>query len=95
MRKKITIVLFLCLFGLPTFVFSATGNILLEYWLSTKTQETGESDSKSKIDAAILLGYALGIKDSFQGKEFNIPEGVNIQQLVRILGKYLEDNPEK
>jgi len=56
------------------------------------------SNYKGDMEFGLCLGFVSGVRDTAQAiakRIFCLPEGVQPQQEVRVVIKYLEDNPAK
>jgi Rap1a immunity proteins len=86
-------------------LFGGTGNDLLE-WCSHPTIRAGESMQVTELvktakENGMCLGYIVGVSDQAMGDQASIhakrnyclPAEVHSEQLVRVVKKYLEDNP--
>jgi hypothetical protein len=97
-----------CLLGMAVLAVSFTasaqgnerdignGNVLHEYLLDYMMIERNEApQGTSLLDANEALGYIAGVHDSLQGLMFCTPAGSTRGQIVHVVLKYLDANPEK
>lgn len=56
--------------------------------------KTVDSDNERYSDTIFFDGYVMGVVDSYDGKLFNLPNGVTVGQIRSIVAKYLKNNPE-
>jgi Ssp1 endopeptidase immunity protein Rap1a len=85
--------------------FGGTGNDLLG-WCSHPEVRAGETMQVTELvttarDNGMCLGYIVGVSDQAMGdqasghakRNYCLPSEVHSEQLVRVVKKYLEDNP--
>jgi hypothetical protein len=73
------------------------GNWLVKGWEEDQ-KITKSSSGDRKLDfqtASAFLGYVMGIADSLNGIMWNLPKNATVKQILSVVGKYLEANPEK
>lgn len=97
MKKRIGIILLLVAFLLASSPAHAArdGNWLMEGRRAHKriTNRTGTPGDYAT--SLLRIGYISGVVDSFNGSLFTVPAGATVDQTVEIVGKYLEQNPQK
>jgi hypothetical protein len=97
MNKAATSLIFFLIlsFGLCTYVQEDTknGNGLIIEWKAYKAYQGG---GPANFGTGFFLGYVKGFRDSlYLTDSIYIPEGVTLGQMCLVVGKYLEDHPEK
>ncbi len=95
MKKAIRLIgAILVLMACSSMVFAGfeSGASLSNKWKEYKKRETGVANFNS-TDAAFFVGYVEGIADSNGGVLFTIPESATAQQIMGVVGKWLDDHP--
>ena len=70
------------------------GNKIYDYWKSFNLPTDQKTDT-DMYKAAYFMGYVTAVYDSSANLIIKDTEGVTVQQLCDIAGKYLDDHPEK
>ena len=74
----------------------STGNALLEAWQAYEKLTDNLRDSNITYNAGMFVGYVTAINhETIIFGVCTFPEGVSFSQVFRVVGKYLEDHPEK
>lgn len=95
--KQLALILFLMCVG-HSIIASAATTFIDGYELQTKwkeAQKISEGREGNYPDASLYQGYVIGVADSLNGIMFDIPLGVKRAQVMAIVGKYLDDNPDE
>ena len=82
------------------------GNDLLKKCAPLWTDGHTGVETREQLDAAYCMGYVVGVTDveamwkavegkTAKGTHYCMPEEVNNGQILRILKKWLDDNPDK
>ncbi|MBE7496298.1 MAG: hypothetical protein HS117_15245 [Verrucomicrobiaceae bacterium] len=64
-----------------------TGQWLINGWRAQKQRNDA-------VTQALFVGYVTGVSDAVSNITWEPPPGVTIDQVVSVVGKYLEANPE-
>ncbi len=89
MKQLFCFVLCWCLVcSLASNLLATNGNELLEYCQTALTEAPGDASS-----IGYCFGYVGGASDALPW-DFCPPEGVDGEQRIRVVVKYLEDNPK-
>jgi len=71
----------------------ATGNDFVNRWREYKKDDVGQR--YSSFDVAYYMGYVDGISDTGYGIWFAYPKGTTTSQLCHVVGKWIDDHPER
>lgn len=77
----------------PLHAKTKTGNDFVREWKEYKKSEDGGSGEFFKI--GIYMGYVNGISDSYNGLLFQLPEDSTLGQSCSVVGKWIDNHPEK
>jgi hypothetical protein len=70
------------------------GRMLVDGWKAYQRMDTGQVQSGDQWNMGFYMGYVTGLIDvSFD--VFNIPSGVTGGQIFSVIGKYLDEHPER
>lgn len=96
---KFSLLILALFFSLPCLAQSSDvdGNQLLERCSSyLKARDNPPLTVKEQVNAGFCLGYMSAIADSNARKQhFCAPDNATIEQLARVVVKWLRDHPEK
>jgi len=103
MNKKIGLLLVFLVVLFQNAYCWETGNDLIEYWKEYKSDGSNYFSRgmymgyvSGCLDALEIANYVLGETNYGQGDlGFYIPENATLGQICSVIGKWLENNPEK
>jgi hypothetical protein len=99
MKKRVGIALLLvatCLMAsLPTNAISYDGHWLVDGWRAHKRIIDRTSQTGDYITSTFMVGYITGVVDSSNYQFFVVPAEVTADQLMQVVGKYLDEHPEQ
>jgi hypothetical protein len=82
-----------------TFAGFYDGNWLVKGWREYQKLVTStpgaEGRGPAMIQATVFIGYVAGVADTLDGTVFALPGGLTIDQMCQVVGKYLENTPER
>ena len=71
------------------------GQDLVNGWREHQKIMNNSPAERDYLSASRFTGYVTGVADALDTIMFDIPEGTTKDQIVAIVGKYLEANPDK
>lgn len=108
MKKPIITLIVLAIFMVfSAYAGFRTGNDLMEEWKAYQKIDQGKVRAVDNFDSGRFMGYVTGVLDLYEGVDlilyikklgsstFEVPNGVPLGQICRIVGKYLNDHPER
>ena len=90
--KKLLLVIGLILLSYQS-VYAESGNEFVQKWQEMKKSEAGQSFNG--FSAGVYAGYVNGISDAGEGLYFTIPKGSTYGQICSVVGKWIDDHPER
>ncbi len=71
------------------------GQDLVNGWREHQKIMNDSPAVKDYVSASHFMGYVTGVADALDTIMFDIPVGTKKDQIMAIVGKYLENNPDK
>lgn len=71
------------------------GNFLIKGWRELRKAMDSPTAEIDYFNVGIFIGYVEGITEVYNGALFSYPYGTIRQQIVQIVGNYLEKHPER
>ncbi len=91
--KKILLVIGLILMSGQSVYATPTGNELVNQWKEYQMSEAEQAYSSLKV--GFYIGYVSGVSDTGNGRWCFLPTGITTGQLCSVVGKWIEDHPER
>jgi len=90
--KKVLLVIALMMSWQSVYA-TPTGNGFVGQWQEYKKYKAGQS--YRIFDTAYYLGYVDGVSDAEDERWFSYPKETTTGQLCHVVGKWIDDHPEK
>lgn len=95
MRLKVVAALVLSLSAFSANAEFYDGNKLMEWFAARDRIAQNRIQNTDYQESAYVHGYVVAIADSFQGVTLCFPENATAKQLLAVVQKHMNSNPEK
>lgn len=93
-KLSISFLIFFITASISYAAFFETGAYLVKGWRSHQKVMLNQGSQIDYIQASEYVAYIKGVIDATEGSYF-LKEGVTVDQVISIVGKYLDSHPEE